>query len=125
MLQGRSGAIGRTLLPVHRQLLCQEFLTVLPGCEAGQGLVGWLVSLWLISAWCCTGTRVWQGWGMVGTSHSIPSGASAWQRCFSCCHQAGQVPLQHSLAMIPATGHPPLHRALPAVTRGCLPCVAG
>lgn len=36
----------------------------------------------------------WQGWGTVTSSLSIPSGGSAWQRCFSC--RAGSSPLSWS-----------------------------
>ena len=81
MLRGQSGGTGRTRLPVRRQLPRQPFLAALPGCEQDGDLVGWLASLGLVGASCHAVTGVWQGWGMVGTSHSIPSGGSAWQRC--------------------------------------------
>lgn len=111
MMQSRSGGMGRTHLPVRRQLPCQRFLAAWPGCEAGHrpgelACVSW-------AHWCLVRAQgVWQGWGTVGTSHSIPSGGSARQRWFPYRHPAGQVPLQHGLAVVPAMGHPPLPRGL-------------
>lgn len=108
MLQGGSRGTERTHLPVRRQLPRQQFLAALPGCEAGHGPGG------LACVSRCLALRgdkaSGRAGGTVGTSHSIPSGGSAWQRCFACRHPAGQVPLQHGLAAIPAMGHPPLPR---------------
>lgn len=76
-------------------------------------LAGWPLSLGLIGAWYCVGTGGLAELGDGGDQAFHPIWWFSLTEMLSL--PAGQVPLQHGLAMTPAMGHPPL-------PRGTLPC---